>query len=63
LVTVAQRNGKRWIRRSVRAASNGSFTTRFKLARSAVFVAQWRGDDAHSGDGTPVLRVKVGRQR
>lgn len=62
LVTVAQRNGRRWIRRSVRAASNGSFTTRWKLARSAVFVAQWRGDDAHSGDGTPVLRVRVVRR-
>lgn len=63
LVTVARRNGRRWIRRRVRAASNGSFTTRWKLARSTVFVAQWRGDDAHRGDGTPALRVRVVRRR
>lgn len=63
LVTVAQRNGQRWIRREVRAASNGSFTTRWRLVRSTVFVAQWRGDDAHRGDGTPALRVRVVRRR
>jgi photosystem II stability/assembly factor-like uncharacterized protein len=63
LITVAQRNGRRWIRRTVRAASNGSFTTRWRLRRSTVFVAQWRGDDAHQGEGTRALRVRVVRRR
>lgn len=46
-----------------KGAVAGSFTTRWKLARSTVFVAQWRGDDAHRGDGTPALGVKVVRRR
>lgn len=62
-VVVARRTGKSWVRRPVRVASNGAFTATFKLRSTSRFVAQWRGDDARRGDGTPALAVVVGARR
>ena len=62
-VIVARRTGTRWVRRPVRVASNGAFTASFNLTATSHFVAQWRGDDARRGDGTPALTVVVGPRR
>jgi hypothetical protein len=51
----------RWASRTVRAASNGSFTSTWRISRTAAFVATWRGDDDRAGDGSPALTVRVGR--
>jgi photosystem II stability/assembly factor-like uncharacterized protein len=59
-IVVARRSGNRWARRVVIAAANGTFTTRFRISRTSVFVAQVLGDDDHVGAGTPPLTVRVG---
>lgn len=51
----------RWASRRVTATSKGSFSTTWRISRSAAFVAAWRGDDARAGDGSPALTVHVGR--
>lgn len=58
-VIVARRSATGWERKNVRVASNGAFTSSWRMRRSADFVAQWRGDDARRGDGTAALRVGV----
>jgi photosystem II stability/assembly factor-like uncharacterized protein len=42
-------------------ASNGRFTTHWKVSRTTVFVAQIYGDADHAGAGTAPLTVKVSR--
>jgi hypothetical protein len=42
----------------VRVASNGSFTTQWRISRSTVFVAQWDGDDQRTGVGSKVVTVR-----
>lgn len=42
-------------------ASNGRFTTHWKISRTTAFVAQIFGDADHSGTGTTPLTVRVGR--
>jgi hypothetical protein len=49
----------RWQTQTARVASNGSFTTEWRIGRRAVFVAQWRGDADRNGDGSPPLTVDV----
>jgi photosystem II stability/assembly factor-like uncharacterized protein len=39
-------------------SSTGTFTTSFRVRASTTFVAQWRGDADHNGDGSPVLTIK-----
>jgi photosystem II stability/assembly factor-like uncharacterized protein len=40
-------------------ANGGSFSTRFRIARSAVFVAQWAGESDRAGAGSAALTVRV----
>jgi photosystem II stability/assembly factor-like uncharacterized protein len=42
--------------------SDGSFATSWTVKRTSTFVAQWAGDSALNSDGTPPLRVRVGRR-
>jgi photosystem II stability/assembly factor-like uncharacterized protein len=52
----------RWQHQTVKADSNGSYTTSWRVRRgSNRFVAQWAGDFRSKGDGSGVLTVKVGR--
>jgi photosystem II stability/assembly factor-like uncharacterized protein len=44
--------------RTLTVASNGSFTSFFRLKRTTTFVAQWAGDGVRDGDGTPALTVE-----
>lgn len=53
-------NGGAWNNRVVTAGANGgSFSTRFTIRGTEVFVAQWAGDSGRSGAGTPALVVRV----
>jgi photosystem II stability/assembly factor-like uncharacterized protein len=60
-VTVSARTvtGGAWRQAAARVSGAGRFTATFALSRSTAFVAQWRGDDARNGDGTPALIVRV----
>lgn len=62
-VVVSMRSGNRWARRPVRVASNGAFSSMWRIRRPSYFVAQWSGDDARRGDGTAALDVRIGTQR
>lgn len=62
-VEVAMRSNGRWTGKFVRVASNGTFTALFRARSESQFVAQWRGDDARRGDGTPALTVTIGAKK
>jgi photosystem II stability/assembly factor-like uncharacterized protein len=42
-------------------ANGGSFSTRFRISGSEVFVAQWAGESGRAGAGSPALTIKVTR--
>jgi photosystem II stability/assembly factor-like uncharacterized protein len=44
--------------RAVTAGSDGRFSTTLLVAKTTTFVAQWGGDAARDGDGSPVLSVR-----
>jgi photosystem II stability/assembly factor-like uncharacterized protein len=48
-------------RRVATVRSDGTFATNWTVRRTSYFVAQWAGDAALNSDGTPPLRVQVGR--
>jgi photosystem II stability/assembly factor-like uncharacterized protein len=63
-VTISRRQpGKTsWSSQTVKTASNGAFTTRWKVGRGeTTFVAQWAGGFRSRGDSSPGLTVRVGR--
>ena len=62
IVRVAMRSSGGWSSQSVEVAADGTFTTSWRVRRTSVFVAQWRGDHDHAGDGTAALKVRVGRR-
>jgi photosystem II stability/assembly factor-like uncharacterized protein len=59
-IVLSRRSGNRWARRVLIAAANGTFTTRWPVSRTSVFVAHVLGDADHVGAGTPPLTVRVG---
>jgi hypothetical protein len=61
VVAMRDAKGKRWTSRRVTVASNGTFTTSWKVKRTSLFVAQWLGDDDRAPDGSKVLTVTVRR--
>jgi photosystem II stability/assembly factor-like uncharacterized protein len=58
LVASRAASGGTWRTQTVRVAANGSFTTRWRISRSTVFVAQWDGDDQRTGVGSRVISVR-----
>jgi photosystem II stability/assembly factor-like uncharacterized protein len=59
-VVVSARASKHgWVHKVVQVASNGTFTTVWRLSRFTIFVAQWAGDADHEGAGSKVLQVSV----
>jgi photosystem II stability/assembly factor-like uncharacterized protein len=63
-IVVARRDvsGSRWVQQIVTAGANGgSFTTSWRISKSAVFVAQWAGDSGRRGAGSVPLRISVKR--
>ena len=63
-VVVARRErGERgWVSHTATVASNGTFTTTWKLVKTAAFVAQWAGDENSAGDGSVPLVVRTKRR-
>jgi photosystem II stability/assembly factor-like uncharacterized protein len=60
-VTVSTPGRRYWSSKRARVGRDGRFKTTWKLRRGAVFVAQWSGVAGVAGDGTPPLRVRLGR--
>jgi photosystem II stability/assembly factor-like uncharacterized protein len=61
-VVVSRRDqkGGSWEHKVVTAGANGgSFTARFQIRRTSLFVAQWAGDSGRQSAGTRILTVKV----
>ncbi len=58
-ILVARFSAGRWSTQTAVAASNGAFTTRWRMTRDARFVAQVLGDADHVGAGTQALEVGV----
>ena len=59
-VDMRQFNSARWVRQIATVRSDGTFSTNWTVSRTSSFVAQWAGDQARNGDGSPALRVTVG---
>jgi photosystem II stability/assembly factor-like uncharacterized protein len=57
-IGVMYRDNGRWRMRVETAATNGEFTSAFKVKRETVAVAQWLGDDTRAGDGSKAVRVR-----
>ncbi|MGH2980063.1 MAG: WD40/YVTN/BNR-like repeat-containing protein [Solirubrobacterales bacterium] len=62
LVARRERGESGWVHQDATVASNGTFTTRWRLRKTAAFVAQWAGDEDSAGDGSPALVVRVKRR-
>ena len=62
LVARRERGESGWADQDATVASNGTFTTRWRLAKTAAFVAQWAGDEDSTGDGSPALVVRTKRR-
>ena len=59
-VTVSRLVGSAWVHSTVKAASNGSFSTSWRVGRGSTrFVAQWTGDFKAFGAGSRPLTVVV----
>ena len=50
-----------WDFQVAKIASNGAFTTTWKVTKTGTFVAQWVGDSDQAGDGSLPLTVRVRR--
>jgi photosystem II stability/assembly factor-like uncharacterized protein len=55
----ARKGANDWSFKAVRVRSGGTFATNWKLRRTSVFIAQWRGDGRRAGAGSRALRVSV----
>jgi photosystem II stability/assembly factor-like uncharacterized protein len=62
VVSRRERGERGWASRTATVASNGTFTTTWKLTKTAAFVAQWAGDADSTGDGSPPLVVHAKRR-
>jgi hypothetical protein len=61
-IVISYRDGGAWRSRTEIAATNGQFTSAFKVKRETVAVAQWLGDDTRAGAGTRAVRVKPAKK-
>ena len=62
-IVVARLSAGRWVVQRATAGADGAFTTRWRVTRDAVFVAQVLGDADHAGAGTQPLAVRVRLRR
>ncbi len=62
VVSRRERGERGWVSQTATVASNGAFTTTWKLVKTATFVAQWAGDQDSAGDGSPPLVVRAKRR-
>ena len=59
VISRRERGESGWVSQAPTVASNGTFTTNWKLVKTAAFVAQWAGDENSAGDGSPALLVRA----
>jgi photosystem II stability/assembly factor-like uncharacterized protein len=57
-----ERGESGWVHQEATVASNGTFTTRWRVTKTAVFVAQWAGDEDSAGDGSTAVVVRTKRR-
>jgi photosystem II stability/assembly factor-like uncharacterized protein len=62
VISRRERGERAWVSRVATVASNGTFSTNWKLVKTAAFVAQWAGDEDSAGDGSPPLVVRTRRR-
>ena len=62
-IAVMYRDSGNWRSRVEVAATNGEFTSAFKVKRETVAVAQWLGDDTRAGAGTVAIKVKPAKKK
>ena len=62
-ITVSQRTAGHWTSQPVIAASDGAFTTSWRLRAKSVYVAQWPGDGRRRGAGSKTLTVDVSTRK
>ena len=62
VISRRERGERGWVSQAATIASNGTFSTNWKLVETAAFVAQWAGDENSSGDGSVPLVVKTKRR-
>jgi len=62
LVARRERGESGWVHQDATVASNGTFTTKWRVAKTAAFVAQWAGDENSTGDGSVALVIKTKRR-
>ena len=62
VVSRRERGERGWVSQTATVASNRTFTTTWKLTKTAAFVAQWAGDADSTGDGSPPLVVRAKRR-
>ena len=60
-VVMRDASNNRVSRRFATVRSDGKFSTTWSVSRTSYFVAQWAGDADRNSDGSPALRVTVGR--
>ncbi|MBK5229578.1 MAG: hypothetical protein JJE27_00230 [Thermoleophilia bacterium] len=57
------RDGTLWAAQEATVATNGSFTTRWKIKRPTIFIARWSGNAGHDGDAAKAVTVKLKTSR
>ena len=62
VISRRERGERGWVSQTATLASNGTFSTNWKLVKTAAFVAQWAGDENSTGDGSPPLVVRTKRR-
>ena len=62
VVSRRERGERGWVFQTATVASNGTFSTTWKLSKTAAFVAQWAGDEDSTGDGSVPLVVRAKRR-
>jgi photosystem II stability/assembly factor-like uncharacterized protein len=62
VISRRERGERAWVSRVATVASNGTFSTNWKLVKTAAYVAQWAGDENSTGDGSVPLVVRTKRR-
>jgi photosystem II stability/assembly factor-like uncharacterized protein len=58
-ITVGLRVGGRWTQQTVKASSDGTFTTAWTVSKTSILVAQWSGDGVRRSAGSAPLTITV----
>jgi photosystem II stability/assembly factor-like uncharacterized protein len=62
-IVVSLRSGGRWTSQTVRASSDGSFTSAWSVRKTSIVVAQWIGDGVRRSAGSAPLTVTVAAKK